>query len=200
MTNYPLAWPDGWRRTARGQKQFGRFSHNRRNLTINDGVGRVFDALRMLGVRDYNVIISTNLKVRLDGLPYSNQREPDDQGVAVYWKRGKDQVHKVLAVDQYTRIADNLAAIAATLEYMRGIERHGGAMILERAFTGFLALPSPNNWRHVMGFENTPPWDEVKARFTHLAKQRHPDCGGSETAMQELNRALADATREVGEG
>ena len=38
-----------------------------------------------------------------------------------------------MAIDAYTRTADNLAAVAATLEAMRAIERHGGAQILERA-------------------------------------------------------------------
>ena len=74
-------------------------------------------------------IISTNLKLRLDGLPRSDQKEPDDPGVAVYWQR-LSKPKKVMAIDLYDRIADNLAAIGATLNAMRAIERHGGALIL----------------------------------------------------------------------
>jgi len=102
-----------------------------------------------------------------------------------------------MAVDLYDRIADNLAAMAATLEAMRTIERHGGAIILERAFLGFQSLPSPNDWRHVLGFEDTPSWETVKDRYQQLAKQRHPDCGGSDAMMSELNRAYEDAEREL---
>ncbi|SDQ25048.1 hypothetical protein SAMN05443026_0089 [Burkholderia orbicola] len=36
-----------------------------------------------------------------------------------------------MAIDQSARIADNLAAVAATRDAMRGIERRGGARILE---------------------------------------------------------------------
>ncbi|KVD37855.1 hypothetical protein WJ41_22830 [Burkholderia ubonensis] len=60
-------------------------------------------------------------------------------GVAVYWET-RAGARRVMAIDQYTRVADNLAAVAATLDAMRAIERHGGARILERAFTGFAAL------------------------------------------------------------
>jgi hypothetical protein len=62
-----------------------------------------------------------------------------------------------MAIDQYDRVEHNLAAIAATLDAMRAIKRHGGAEILDRAFTGFTALPAPmaggKPWRQVLGFD-----------------------------------------------
>lgn len=209
MTKYPLAWPEGWKRT--GHRTRARFStrttHSRSDgqgsyqssgqLTIAKGTQRVLSELMALGVREGDAIISTNLKLRLDGLPRGDQMEPTDPGVAVYWKRPKDRTHKVMAIDQYDRVADNLAAIAATLDAMRAIERHGGAIILERAFTGFDALPSPNDWRHVLGFKDTPHLEAAKERYRALAKTRHPDAGGSEAAMQELNAAWASAQREL---
>ena len=30
-------------------------------------------------------MLSTNLRVKIDGLPYSNQKEPEDPGIAVYF-------------------------------------------------------------------------------------------------------------------
>ena len=198
IATYPLTWPPGWRRIPGQRRQRARFHNANKDLTIAVAVSRLCSELKQFGVRDIDTIISTNLKVRLDGLPYSSQRTPDDPAVAVYWKRRNDTTHKVMAVDLYDRIADNIAAVAATLSAMRSIERHGGAQILERAFTGFTALPSPNDWRHVLGFEDTPTWDECIARYKKLARQRHPDCGGSEAAMKELNTAYADAQREIG--
>ena len=53
------------------------------------------------------------------------------------------------------QVEESLAAIAATLDAMRAIERHGGARVLERAFTGFTAVPAPDarkHWREVFGF------------------------------------------------
>jgi len=174
------------------------FKHQRDRLSIFDGVTRVLQQLRLFGYTDTeHIIISTNVKPRLDGLPRGDSAQPGDPGVAVYWKKPKEPQHKVMAVDQYTKVADNLAAIAATLDAMRAIERHGGAMILERAFLGFTALPSPNDWRHVLGFEQTPSFDEARDRYRKLAATQHPDLGGSEARMAELNGAWESAQREL---
>lgn len=213
MTNFPLAWPAGWKRTLASSRKGAKFSkksyvpyqsspggYNRSvEVSIAEGTKRVLEQLRALGVRDGDEIISTNLELRLDGLPRGNQKEPADPGVAVYWKKGKDTQHKVLAIDCYTRIADNLAAIAATLDAMRAIERHGGAVILERAFSGFVSLPAPNTWRAVLGFQEGG-WvslERARAEYRELAMTHHPDKGGSESKMKELNWAMAEAEKEL---
>ncbi len=205
MTNYPLSWPDGWKRQKYRKdamfyrESMGQFGKKKDKLSIADGVERVCYELGRLGISANNAIISTNVQPRLDGMPRSNQSEPADPGVAVYWKsKGRNQV---MAVDRYTRVADNLAAIAATLEAMRAIERHGGAQILDRAFLGFQALPAPVNWRHVLQVapEITGSTALMVAReaYKTLAKIHHPDLGGSSEKMAELNRAMSDAEREV---
>ena len=109
-----------------------------------------------------------------------------------------------MAIDQYYKVEENLAAIAATLDAMRAIERHGGAQILDRAFTGFTALPTPvaaRTWREVFGWSEhkTPIPGEIRARFRELASVRHPDrAGGSDAAMSELNVALRQTKEEIG--
>lgn len=156
--------------------------------------------LRRFGVVESDTIISTNVQLRRDGLPLSNQAEPSDPGVAVYWKKyGKDQV---MATDRYTKVADNLAAIAASLEAMRAIERHGGATILDRAFEGFTALPEPNNWRHVLQMPSDVPTHKTVAEFARdqykqLALMHHPDRGGDPAKMAEINAAWDVAQREL---
>lgn len=195
---FPLCWPEGWRRTASHQRKTDQFKQNRHILTVAQAVDRVYHALSVLRVSESSVIVSTNIEPKLGGGPRSGQREPSDPGVAVYWKAGGDAIHKVMACDQYRTVAGNLGALAATLDAMRTIERHGGSVVLDRAFTGFTALPSPNDWRHVMGFECTPAWEIVQDQYRRLAKQRHPDAGGSDRLMAELNAALHDAKRELG--
>lgn len=208
MTRYPLAWPAGWKRTAPSARTRARFNKRvahswgmgKGEVTISEGTRRVIEELRAFGVLEGDAIISTNLKIRLDGLPRGDQREPDDPGVAVYWQRPGDRTHKVMAIDRYDRIADNLAAIAATLDAMRAIERHGGAVILDRAFTGFEALPAPNDWRQVMSIaqlDGPITLERVRHQYRTLCKLRHPDAGGSEAAMAELNRAWEEAQREL---
>lgn len=210
ITAYPLCWPDGWRRTASASREYGRFSRvatgfrsysttpgaapsgysyrERAELTISQATRRVLDELRRFGVAERTIIVSTNLELRLDGLPRSKQRAPADPGVAVYWEvKGRQ---RCIAVDRYTKIEQNLAAIAATLDAMRAIERHGGAEILDRAFTGFTALPSPSQWWHVLGLESPRVTEEeIQAAYRRRAQHTHPDKGGSQDAMASLNWA-----------
>lgn len=205
---YPLQWPEGWPRTKNYQRQHGRFSKKSRgsyneSLTVADGVERVLLELSRFGIGRDDIVISTNVPTRLDGLPRSDQKAPADPGVAVYWRTRKGE-HRVMAIDQYSKVADNLAAVAATLDAMRAIERHGGAQILDRAFTGFTALPSaraPRSWREVIGvptFETSIA--EVRAVYRRRAMELHPDRpGGSHDAMTELNAALAAAEKELGQ-
>jgi hypothetical protein len=157
-----------------------------------------------MNVPDWNVIISSNVAVRRDGLPYSNQREPGDSGVAVYFRSrtSKPSEEKCIAVDRYDRVADNLAAIAATIDAMRAIERHGGAEILERAFTGFTALPPPMSagrpwWQVLRISENGEPSgvtiQDAEEQYRKLAREYHPDMGGDADKMAELNDAIRQA-------
>ena len=94
-----------------------------------------------------------------------------------------------MAIDCYTKVADNLAAIAATLEAMRAIERPGGAEILDRAFTGFVALPAPEQPWQVLGVPMHASMAEIETAYRRLAMQHHPDRGGDANAMARINAA-----------
>lgn len=207
---YPLAWPSGWPRTPAMRRKRAKFGTGKReysqmgggswitrqDLTIADATKRVVSELGSLGVRNNLWVISSNLELRNDGLPRSSQRAPEDPGVAVYWTRGKEQ-QKVMAIDIYDRVADNLAAIAATLNAMRAIERHGGAQILERAFTGFDALAAPTSfdpWA-VLGLKRGASSEEIEAKFREMAKRHHPDAGGTHDEFVRIQRARAEALR-----
>lgn len=199
---YPLTWPMGWKReTNRTRARFGKRTfvdrgrnaegqqlgwHTKGALSIAEGTSRVLKSLEQMGF-NASVVISSNLALRNDGLPRSGQREPTDPGVAVYWGRGNKA--RCIAVDQYDRIADNLGAIAATLEAMRAIERHGGAAILDRAFTGFTALPAPEQPFQVLGIGANASKDEVETAYRRLAAIHHPDRGGDADQMARINGA-----------
>lgn len=155
-----------------------------------DAMKRVRYELERLGVNVVDdSIVSTNLKLNMSGLPRMDQGEPGDTGVAVYFQK-KGGPMRVLAIDAYTRVRDNIAAIAATLEAMRAIERHGGAQILERAFTGFAALTAPGkSWWDVLECRPDASREVIEANFRRLARDRHPDNGGTHDAMTALNEA-----------
>jgi hypothetical protein len=211
VERYPLSWPAGWKRTAPSARRRGRFGKRKaqqqggyaylQDIQVGEAVLRVLEQLGMLGVPQGDAIISTNLPTRLDGLPRAGAAEPADPGAAVYWQLGGRR--ECMAIDLYTRAADNLAAIAATLEAMRAIERHGGVQILERAFAGFAALPettSGKSWRDVLNFHpaHVPTSCEIRDRYRQMAKLRHPDAGGSEESWHELQWALEAALADVG--
>lgn len=198
---YPLQWPQGWKRTEGYRRRQAKFTRRGDRLSVAVAHNRVMEQLMLFKVDTKNdVVVSTNLALRLDGAPRSDQREPADPGVAVYW-RAKDGGMKTMAIDHYDRVADNIAAIAASLEAMRAIDRHGGAQVLERAFTGFTALPPPRTWRVMLEFgagENVRVAD-VEEHYRRLAKRHHPDVpGGSSEAMAHLNRARDEALKEIG--
>lgn len=207
---YPLQWPAGWKRTAAGLQQSGRFAKRvnsgysyprNESVSIAEAMQRLLAELDRMGVHADDVVISSNLALRLDGLPKSGQAEPADSGAAVYWRdAGRD---RCMAIDVYTKVAQNIAALAATIEAMRAIERHGGAAILDRAFTGFTALPAPiimggaRPWREVLDYGNSPADREAITRhFRTLAATAHPDKGGTDEAMAQLNAARDTALKE----
>lgn len=216
ITAYPLSWPLGWKRTLPQQRQRARFNRKDTNtrtwadgsahsytmskeLSVADAISRVLDELRGFGVDRADVVISTNLDVRLDGLPRSGQRAPADPGAAVYWMN-ESGAPRCMAIDQYDRVADNLAAIAATLGAMRAIERHGGAEVLDRVFQGFAALPAPagGNWWEVLSTSSTASADEIKAAFRNLARQHHPDSGGDAEKFIQVQQAYDAGLKAVG--
>lgn len=201
---YPLQWPDGWKRTPAAQRDTARFGRARRKrwdgsgtfdaprpLTVAEATLRVRKELERMGVRDDDCVISTNLVLRLDGGPRSGQAEPGDPGVAVYWVRKGNR--QCMAIDQYDKVAGNLAAIAATLEAMRAIERHGGAAILDRAFTGFVALAGPAPWWEVLEVPQGAARDVIEAAYMRKRSAAHPDRGGSPEAFQRVTQAYQQA-------
>lgn len=198
ISRFPLQWPTGWKRIPPGERKDATFTRHDNRLTIGDGLQRVLAELGRMGIPEDFVIVSSNLESRLDGLPRSGQGNPADPGVAVYWQKGgprSGNPRRCMAIDRYTKAADNLAAIAATLDAMRAIERHGGAAILDRAFTGFAALPAPvagqRDWWTVLGLQPDATAEHIRDAHKRLRSTLHPDRPGSgdQDRMAELNVA-----------
>lgn len=197
---YPLQWPDGWPRREsyrRGVPKFSsQFARDR---------DRVVKSLKLRGS---NIVITSDLPLRNDGLPYANA-SCSDPGIAVWWiEKGHE---RVLACDRWKHIGANLRAIELTLKAMRGLERWGASEIVERAFAGFAALPpgSPmpgpreRPWRDVIGGDwptdmaNDELFAIAKARHRKAIAAAHPDVGGSHAAAAALNAAIAAAEQEL---
>jgi len=209
VSRYPLSWPRNWKRTSHHARTFDRFSTKRTipsngggsytrtdNLTVAEAIARLIGELARLGAT--NIVISTNVRTRNDGLPRSGEKNPDDPGAAVYFKINKQD--RCLACDKYRAVQGNLAALAAHVEALRAIERHGVGT-LDQAFAGYTAIGhAATDWRLELGFgphELVSP-NIVDARYKTLARERHPDAGGSVDLMARLNVARDEARKDLG--
>ena len=181
---FPLAWPVGWPRTRSPQRS--RFDTS--FTSVRDGL---FGQIKLLG--GTHIVLSTNIPLRRDGLPYAGQRQPDDRGVAVYFLRRSKQM--VFACDRWEKVEDNMRAIEKTIEAIRGIERWGASEMMERAFQAFEALPPPRSCWDILGLTPGASEDAINSAYRTKAKGAHPDAGGSQAAMSELNRARDEALR-----
>lgn len=180
---YPLYWPESWPRTE---------THKVKKAQFKDR--SVFTARRELEseVRKFggvNLIISSNLELKLDGTPRSGQKQPVDRGVAVFFDRKKEPM--ALACDVYSSVEDNLWALVRTLEALRQIERDGSPALINRAFKGFAALPDPDarKWWEVLGVDKTADDAAIKQAYFNLAKIHHPDRGGDAVMFDQVQKA-----------
>jgi len=183
MERFPLSWPVGWPRSRR--RAAARFARSRTLATARDAL---LSELRLLGARADKIIISSNVPLRVDGLPRSGQAQPTDPGVAVYFPLKLRQV--VLACDKWARVEDNLYAVAMHIGALRAQERYGVGSV-DQAFAGYAALPpvSPKPWWEVLGLSEAATEEQVKGAFRKLALAAHPDQGGSADQLEALTRA-----------
>lgn len=217
---FPLQWPDGWKRTRpalRDRSKFGFRSSGQ--VSFSGARTELLTELGRLGA--INAVITSDLPTRNDGLPYANGRS-DDPGIAVWFLlAGANGRHeeRVFACDKWRSHAENMTAIARSIEAMRGLDRWGAGDVVTRAFAGFAALPPGGggeqqlpqqpatvvrSWQEVFEVDAlvdaVGPRDLlaiVKARHRDKIKQHHPDLGGDPAIAIELNAALAAAEQEL---
>lgn len=201
ITRFPLTWPFGWPRTGIAKMRRSEFGDH----SIAECTQEIVRQLNLL--RASSIVISTNLKIRGDGLPYSNQRQPNDPGVAVYFKLHRFVAAKViyddrvLACDKWDLVEDNLWSVAKHVDALRGQQRWGVGNI-EQAFAGYTALPpghpaSPDPWWSVLGVGPTASEELIRDAYRALAKQWHPDMpGGDASKFHRIQAAYETALKE----
>jgi hypothetical protein len=164
-------------------------------VTVRIATQRLEGQLDALGAT--TPTLSTNVSLRLDGSPRSDE-EPRDPGASVWFTfKGKACV---MACDRWNRVADNIAALAAHIDAIRRVDRYGVGSI-EQALAGYKALPTDTaaDWRSVFGFAKEAPVsvDELNDAYRTWARQKHPDAGGTDVEMAHLNRARDYALTEL---
>lgn len=198
---YPLQWPHGWPRTPRDLqqrgwqfKQLNYSSGNRGLVSFAKARDQLYEELKRLGAK--GVVLSTNHPTDRYGVPTESKRSVPDEGVAIYFSIGGKAM--AMACDRFDNAAANMRSLGLAIEAMRQLERHGGGTMMERAFTGFAALTAPGKtWWDVLEVRPDAPADVIESNYKRLARDRHPDRGGSQELMAELNAAREAAHAAV---
>tara|TARA_R110002049_G_scaffold2743_1_gene20915 strand:+ start:12893 stop:13591 length:699 start_codon:yes stop_codon:yes gene_type:complete len=188
---YPLHWPEGWpRNNVQEHSRFKSTMAKSRDFLVAE-INRLCSpySKTYLDLHDPSgIIISTNVQLRNDGLPYASQRLPTDSGVAVYFTFNEKQM--CFASDKYYYVWENLHAIAKTIEAIRAIERWSASDMMERAFTGFVALPPQNeHWRTVLKVSEDCTLENCSTNYKFLRSKYHPDKGGDRDDFVKLQKA-----------
>lgn len=184
---YPLTWPSHIARSK--AREAGKFK-----TSLAGALANVEGSLRRFatdsGKRLTGIVISSNYSL--------GDRKPADPGVAVWFVW--DDMQICIPVDRYSTVEGNLQAIHHVVEARRTELRHGTLALVRATFSGFVALPPPPGtskrpWWEVLCVDPQASRVRREEAYRELAKKLHPDRGGSDAAMAELNAARAEALR-----
>lgn len=198
---FPLRWPDGRPRTPAQARKRALWKHDGRDMTLTPARQRLrfqLDAMTRRGEpwRTTDIVLSMNIRFTLQGTRDKNYlRDPEDPGVALYF--ALDRKPLVLACDRWTTVQDNIAAIAAHIEALRGQERWGVAD-LAQAFAGHVALPAPEQWWQVLGIPPNADVAAIDAAWRARHKELHVEGASTTAAQQRLNAARDEGRRARG--
>lgn len=175
----PLNWPDGWPRTV---------AHNRE-------AGWQFKDVVAGGVRNRVTLDTARRKLthqlvllRAGAPVLSMSRGETEPGVALYFTMNGRQM--AMASDRFDNRAANTRSLGLAIEAMRQLERHGGGAMVERAFSGFAALPPPRTCWQILGLEPGASQDAIRKAFKDKASQSG---AGGNIDMGELVKARDQA-------
>lgn len=142
---------------------------------------------RQWGVHSWSVVEPR--KKRLDDWTPN----PDDRRVSIRFEVKGKTVN--LSMDKQNRAVDNFRVLYIAIEDMRMQERRGIADIIENAYLQLSAPFVEQDPYDVLGLPRGTAKPVCEAQYKELAKQAHPDSGGSLERMKLLNEAIEKIRR-----
>ena len=115
------------------------------------------------------------------------QRPGQREAAVTFLLRGNKVTVKL---DKWPEFQTNLRCCLLIIKDMRLGEARG---MTEAIRAAYMALPAPVTERdpwELLGIRPDADPDVAEAAYRAIAKRLHPDAGGSETAMQDLNKAI----------
>jgi len=205
MYQYPLDWPLDWPKTQSENKVSGNTRYRKktgrgimRPWSTSAAGEELANELSRMGAT--GCIVSSDLAVRKDGQISGNQSSFVNSAVAVYFSLDGNPM--VMANDRFFEPANNIRQLTIALQNLRHLSENGGAVMKERAFRGFSALPAPiqmgQDWTSILNIPRPASIDEINAAYRGLARQYHSDkTGGSDEKMAAINVARDEAIKEA---
>lgn len=181
---YPLQWPEGWPRVEKFARESWKPSRD-----LSKCLSELRREISLMGGTD--LVLSSSVTLGAE--------RPADPGVVAYFMWQKQQM--AIPCDRWDSVAGNVRAITLTVEAMRGLERWGAKHMIHAMFNGFKRLSekaSGVSWWEVLGVSHKADAAEIKRAYVERAKVCHPDKGGSESKMIELNEAYSAALNQNG--
>lgn len=182
ISAHPLCWPPTIPRAKR--REPGAFK-----TSLAGALKNVHDSLRRFGADSgqpiKDLVLSSNCSLGVE--------RPTDPGVAAWFTWDGEQ--RCIPVDRYATPAANLQAIHHIVEARRVELRHGTLALVRASFHGLKALPAPkgSDWWTVLGCEPTATLEQAREAYRKVASTAHPDRGGSDERMADVNRAWEQA-------
>jgi len=201
QTSFPLSWPEGWPRTAPHLRRDSPFlrpaKFAARYHSMEEARRELARELNLLGAR--REVLSTNVQLQLDGVPYSGRTPPADPGAAVYFTLKEKPTS--LACDRWRRVEDNIWAIKCKIYNLRADERYGVGSI-EQAFRGYMALPAPgesgaSDWWRTLGVPVNASPTQVRDAYRLLVKKHHPDRNGEADLFRRVQAAYQQFEKQL---
>lgn len=185
---YPLQWPDGVPRTSAGRRLTSSPFRTAYDKAVENVAHSLIGFQKDSGLKIEHVVLSSNVDLI--------NRRPADPGAAAWFLMDGQWV--AFGVDRYSKVEANVQAIHHIVEARRVELRYGGLAIVRQTFRAFVALPSPGSksWWDILQVRPDASRDVIEGNYRRLARERHPDSGGSDVMMAELNAARDAALKE----
>ena len=117
------------------------------------------------------------------------QQDAEQRRVTLRWI-ARDGKEMSLSMDKQNRARDNFRVLFLVVQALRLNEARGMADVMREAYLQISAPVRQRDPYEVLGVRPDSPIEVIEGAYKALARSAHPDAGGSEARMKELNDSL----------